>query len=1028
MATPFERPSMSEDTSIRSTSFGGLNTTASLLNVPLDDSPNLLNIEVDVSGNISKRQGTECVLSLPGTGLFVYPVKSVLGYDYLLMKRGGSLQVVSSTARSTSALKTYLNVWSGAAAGMGRPNFTLISDLEPRVLILTEQNAPVQVKFVEQTLPYDVGGAVSTTIIIPNAERFQYENPIVYVNKQYVGGLFSYNAGTKQLTVSGVPSFTGLVTVDVVLPVWQWWTESIRWFGDRFFDVSSRFHTTKADQSVALPDKLRTDMTNVAGQYGNYPLLVYKNNSTPPVYVQSTQPNGSDAYGWGDGAVYNYSVTNYLNTAPYFATFGDTRSPIPQPAEPIYFIRRRELRLTNDTGTNGDNLQVQVDGQLVLPHYGAGTAASLRAYKLYDANGTVLTNGTNQQAYYLGFEASLPIGVSPTAVVTMTRKSTTFIGSAALQEDTPYKCGSFFRCYGLGLWADFLNGFFPSIACIYQGRLVLSGFKNDPTRVVFSASGDSIEPGIKYNFFQVSDDLNKVDTDPFDVVTTGAEADDYVTGVVEWQSSLFVLTRRATFRVSGGDQPISPSRRFVNYISSLGLVNSSCLVRTDTAVFYLSDSGIFNLTPRIEDGEYQAGEKSVKIRKSFKNIKSQNYTNTAWLSFDPVKKLLFVGVPRGADTTVATGIYVYDTFRDSWSQWDTPGNFRTNMGTPYIDASLGAGFLFVVERNGRAELLRLYGTRYADYVTYCPSFSGNTLVSNTDIYTWVSPFWNLPVIPNNTLSVPMSPGVNKYSVGTFFQTVPYSNVMDLNIGVNGKTLILGKDWFKLNNGEFYIVDTTQGTTLTIQVRCPVNDDYTGQVTFGTTNVTETLVWLNNREAYQTGVYFDDGVSLTFSPSLVSTNIEVGQAYPAYYQTPLFVQQELAALKKVKHALLYFDNQDIQGTYELSDVKAGQAKDLIVGAWKTRANANVTVTYDSDSNGVSSNDIYGFSQIVWDSAVFDVDPSQQQQDKYSLFKEALLGVGYGYQLGVWSYDAAFFKLSAYQITAKKAGSRYTNRHA
>lgn len=1026
MATPFERQSMSEDTSIRSTSFGGLNTTASLLNVPLDDSPNLLNIEVDVSGNVSKRQGTECILSLPGLGMHVYPVKSVLGYDYLLMKRGAGLQLLTSNGRSTTSLKTYLNVWSAAAANV-RPYFTLISDLEPRVLILTEQNAPVHVKFVEQTFQYSVGGSLSTTIVIPNADRFQYENPVVYVNRAYVGGLFSYNAGTKELTVTGVPQFTGTVTVDVVLPVWQWWTESTRWFGDRLFDVSSRFNVTKSDQSVALPDKLRTDMTNVAGQYGNYPLFVYKNNSTPPVYLQTNQPNGPDQYGWGDGAVYNYLATNYLNTAPYFATFGDTRTPLPQPAEPIYFIRRRELRFQNDTGTSGDNLQVQVDGQTVIPHYGAGTAGSLRAYKLYDLNGTVLTNGTNQQAYYLGFEASLPIGVSPTAVVTMTRKFTPFIGISALQEDTPYKCGSFFRVYGLGLWADYLNGFFPSIACIYQGRLVLSGFKNDPTRVVFSASGDSVEPGIKYNFFQVTDDLNKVDTDPFDVVATGAEADDYVTGIVEWQSSLFVLTRRATFRVSGGDQPISPSRRFVNYISSLGLVNAASLVRTDTAVFYLSDSGIFNLTPRIEDGEYQAGEKSVKIRKTFKNIKSLNYTNTAWLSFDPVKKLLYVGVPRGNDTTVATGIYVYDTFRDSWSQWDTPGNFRTVMGTPYIDSSLGAGFVFVVERNGKAELLRLYGTRYADFVTYCPGFSGSTLTSNASVYTWLSPFWNLPIIPNNTLALSLSSGVNKYSVGTFFQCVPYSNVADLNITIDGQPLKLGKDWFKLNNGEFYVVNPA-GNNLSVKVRCPVNDDYTGQVTYSTINVTEKLVWIDNREAFQTGLYYDDGSSLTFDPPLVGQNIEIGQAYPAYYLTPLFVQQELGALKKVKHALLYFDNQDIQSTYETADVRPGQNPDLIVGAWKTRANANVSITYDSDSSSTTSNDIYGFNQIVWDSAIFDVDPSQQQQDKYSLFKEPLLGVGYGYQLGVWSYDSAFFKLSAYQITARKAGQRYTNRHA
>jgi len=44
---------------ISADNFGGLNKTSSPLNIPLTDSPYLLNVDIDVSGKVKKRNGYE---------------------------------------------------------------------------------------------------------------------------------------------------------------------------------------------------------------------------------------------------------------------------------------------------------------------------------------------------------------------------------------------------------------------------------------------------------------------------------------------------------------------------------------------------------------------------------------------------------------------------------------------------------------------------------------------------------------------------------------------------------------------------------------------------------------------------------------------------------------------------------------------------------------------------------------------------------------------------------------------------------
>jgi hypothetical protein len=1003
-----------DDFSIQSYNFGGLNTTASRLNVPYSDATELLNTNVGLDGSLLKRKGTKYLAGLPsastcyGTGF-----RSVLGYNFSILANNQNLSIYSRDNDAYSIVRNFPTVYDVSSSPQPT-QWVQLPDVYSRLLALRSDKPPVEVYTLEQR--YTLTPGVTNQVTLTASGKFTGDNPtsgtfsdLVYVTRG-TGLQTRYDVGTVTYVTTGTSILLTLpvtflvsetITVDVVAFRWAWWAESIKWYGDRFYDSLSRFNVTANDNNVAIPPALRSDLTP-----GEEQLLcsISKNSSSSGTYASAVQPNTADNYALSDGAVYVPGVDQYPQPAPYFITFGLTRTPLPQPPEVVKVLRFRELRFRQSRSIVANRLRVTVNDKVRTQDF-SGLTSGTQRYVCQDPSGAVFINAAGQTCGYLAFGASVPTGVGASEVVTMTNiEALGILGSTALEvEESLFKSGAYRRCYGLGLFASYNSqAVYPSVGCVYQGRLALSGIATDKSRILIS----SIDPAEdRYSFFQVTDDLEGLATDPFDVVVSGGDSADFIVGMVEWNSSLFALTRRSVYRISGGDQPLTATRRLVTYISNIGLVNPRALVRTDTAVYYLSDGGVFNLTPRIEDSEFNAIEKSLKIRDLIVTRDANGLVNSAYLMFDSKQRRLMVALPNTADTGYeASDLLLLDTVRDAWTKYESLGQLRLQSMFESVDNRTGQ--YGVLGCTPRGTILFDSLPRYTDYTTTYTNVTSQT-------HNLIMGYAVAGVV-----------GGQRYTIPKGIQCSTISSVKDLAIYVGSTSAPIRVNYTKLSGYVYLDAPTVTGDRVWFVSVSPVNQSAQGVSRYGTGNLYPYTLWLNNSvvtpvsETLSFNTVTNIASLAVLFTGLTTDVFTIGTHYFASYVSSMFTQQSLGALKRTKYAYLYFNNgetSNFTNTLELEQ-------------YSTRVNTNVAILYNSsDSAEVNvSADVYGYQDILWDNGYFDTVEASYRRDSYSLFKEPLIGVGYSYRLNIFSYDDARWHLVGFQIDASRSkGTRYVN---
>jgi hypothetical protein len=1009
----FQREQDTNDFSIQSYNFGGLNTTASRLNVPFQDATELLNVNVGLDGSLAKRRGT-ALLNGPVTGVgYGVGFRSVLGYNYSVVANNTTLTVYARTDDIYTTLRTFSGVYS-TSSNPQATQWVQLPDTYSRVLALRGDRPPVEVYTLEQRF---TGVTLSSTNILAITGKFTGEHtsttPATFMDTLYItrgdgtritipGGTltYTYSSGTTTVTLPFTTLAAEVVSYDIVGFRWAHWAESLKWQGDRYYDTLSRFNVTATDNNVEIPAQLRSDL--ILGEESLVHLI--SRTSVPSgLYTLTTQPTTADEYNLSDGAVYVPGVNNYIQKAPYYITFGSSRTPLPQPAESVKFIRFRELRFRQQRTIQGSSLRVTVNDVPVIQNT-TGLTAGTNQYVLIDSTGVSCTS-TSQFGKWLGFTGSDPWGVGATDIITMTNVDTANnpSGLTVEVEESLFKSGAYRRCYGLGLFTTYtVNGSYPSVGCVYQGRLVLSGVNTDKSRIFFS-SIDSTED--RYSYFQITDDLEGLATDPFDVVVSGGDSADYIVGMVEWNSSLFALTRRSVYRVSGGDQPLTATRRLVTYISNIGLVNPRCITRTDTAVYYLSDGGVFNLTPRVEDSEFTAIEKSLKVRDLVLQRNADHLVSSACMFFDSRQRRLYVSLPNTNDSNYeASDVLVLDTVRDAWSQYKRLGQFRVQSMYENVDNGTGKYDIVFATRDGN--VLVDSTSRYTDMTT---RYTGNTSYTHSITVGY---------------GVPSVQETQRYDIPRGIQTSTIGQVRDIRVFVGTTANPTEVTFTKYRDYVYLDVPVSSGSTVWFVARSTVADSPQGALRYNNvtdpypytlwkgdlviTSTSETLVFNTTTSIATLEVQFT---------GLTSDVFLIGTHYLSVYTSAMFTQQSLGTLKRTKYAYLYFNNTETSN-FTVDDT---------VEQYKTRINVNIAMLYDSNDNDSNTSvDIYGYQDIVWDNAYFDTVESNYRQEPYTLFKEPLIGVGYSYRLGVYSYDDARWNLVGYQIDASQSkGLRYIN---
>jgi len=974
---------------IQSYNFGGLMTASNPLNIPPTHSPLLLNADIDDNGNVTKRKGTRSMLFRDGPiaeGFLTIPFVSTLGYNYTVTKEDLAIKVYNTLDNVTSLLLTKENVWTSAVSRV-RPTYAITSEAQPRIIMCTGANAPVELKFTESSLDVAPTTATTTTVF-GSASPFKNAstvNCLVYFDRtRVVSPTFTYDATTGNLTVGGLPSHTGAHTVDLVFVVWGVWVEAIRHFGYELYDTTTRFHVAQTDNNVAVPEGIWADAEPLGTAQLRWPILAYPGTTgSGHVLNGSRNPATANEYSFSDGTAYKKDtpvVGVTTNPSPLFITFGAITASSPPTA--VHFVRGRALNFRGNLieGVEANYFQVYVDGvekpQLGNPHvpYQYGTW-SLR----YHADYNLVPDGATPAKYITFDRYSENRGLPKTAIVDLIQKKNyNNVGTAFYFENVGRATdidGWRVPAYGIQNFSNYRTNSHPRNVALYQGRLVFGGWKDNPLLVAFSAVYDANTPGVNFQYFQVGSQ-NTSQLDALDVLLPSS-SDDRVTAIVEWQSSLFILTRKAVFRLySGEGQQLNLTSRYVSFVSNRGLVNPHCVVRTDDSVLYLTDRGLYSLGSATQSGEYDTRDKSESIRDMFGLTTNLSYESLAWVAWDGLNQFVYIGYPTTESLAHAKRLLVYNNHRGSWTEYDTPNGFNPIFMSPYTDRALGAGMMMSCSRYSGLHILKMNNDdTFIDFARYVNMTTAN-----------LNTLRNLEVAE---ITHTTNTGQQEYR--TSYSTIPLSNIYDSIVTLNGVVQEPGVDWRKLPNGSIWLNSPPGGgITLTIRMK-------------GTHGNSPVCVFLNGEHLDEDVHYTVSGNIISMLPGVLSdteTNaVIVGQVYNCIYTSPMFSRQRLDSFKRLRHILAYFDNRNR----------------------KARLNANISCLYSSEMDGETSADIYQFDEIAW-----DVDNLTSSQ--FQLFKEAIQGVGYSFQFMLWSSDEATFRLCGYQIDAKLKGKRYAHKGA
>jgi len=1099
----FERKSddtKQEGAGIQAQNFGGLNTVSSPLSIPYEDSPSQLNVSVDVSGSVEKRSGTRVTGAYDGvvSGVTIVPITTGLGYAYQIVKRTTGLDIFELAPNASLNLRmTKANVWSSGVSTV-KATYATTNEPEARVIFCTGGNVPVQVRFTERRLLV-VATLAQTVFTFPDAERHGTStstNTLVYVDGVLRAATYSYNAGTRVLTLTlAVGVAAGNRVIDLELITWQWWAESVFFFGDRFWDTTTRFHDKLSDRHVAIPANLRdaaepridfpnlfpfTVMTylrpnftfgsvfvdRIAVGFNNYVFsdgsgghpptaqtnvvatalqTVFTITTTDTAFAAATTANSFALYNnvlrvisaityagttltvtftvgvpAGQANVIAHFNPEPITPSPFFVTFGAVDPLKAGTATTIYISRQRQLPFNGGNGVSGSNLYVQRDA--VVQAQNIGMPGNVYGdYRLYNKNASytqLLTAGGI--GHDIDFTGGVEAGVPANARMRITNREVgLYVGTAASNLPTPRTDGSWVPCYGLGSYANYATGSFPRNVCLFQSRLCFSGFPQNPLVVAMSSAVDSTIPGEYYASFQ-QDVLATLPTDPLDVVLSGA-ADDYITGIAEYQGSLFSFTRRAVYRVStSGRGTVTADNVSALSVATQGLVNPFSLCTADDTLMLLSDDGVYAVvtgSSSQETTEYRLEELSTKVRNKF--TPSTISQALSWMAFDRVDKSLVVALATTGDVSTASTLLVFGMFRQTWTEYDTPGRFNTFVGVTVSDTTNKQKFLMAVSRVMTAGVpqdttfLQMHDERYLDYITRA---------------TGTGSPQTLTIQPRPIATYTVVTDVQDYLVS--WRMLPMLDVQDCHVTVDAVVLVFGVDYIKTPGNNIRILTyQLPGSPVVVAYRRPDTDYETGRVRYATDvplNLSHAVLYADNALRFEplNFTVSDAGVVTTTAPSL--TVLEAGSSYASYHMTPLFTWGTLKAFKRLMYWLGFFDNTFALDTYALASVNtaSGQPAQEIVGMPRTRLDCNVSFVYNAHDTGDTSVDVYGFQTLVWDASLFDVF-LPTQTDNYVLLKNALQGVGYSFQGIVWSMDECAWRLVGYQLDGKQKGTKYSH---
>jgi hypothetical protein len=1020
---------------IQATAFGGLNTIANSANMPYADAHRLLNVDISNGANLIKRKGTRLVFeqSLNTNGINYNRVVSTAGLNFLIAKIGTSIRILSVNNDELTSLTNFIDVWPNTAS---EDSVTIISTNEPeqRFIMLGKNTIPVHVKMVERNVIVSSNGA--TTSVVDNrfsngvagATFFAYVNSTLQPSNS-----LTYDNVTKTATLA-----QNVVAGDVVTFIyffWQWWAEAELYNTNRFFDAKTRFSDTAPGRSVTLSAEVQDDCERDA--YGLYRIYGSLNSAnTDGYFIRSRNPSSELQYKPSDGSLNFVDPNHGTGEEAVDGTSTLLYGNIYNHGEPFlnFATRIRKLSHNGGTGLTPSNIFVQVNNftkaeqiqriagraqnngveygfllfnendwddpnpnlsalnnPQITPGAGVGTGSAndltsgqRRFPKVTDSNFTA-------KASHIAFGNARKRGLPSAALVRIINTDKKWVGNAGLTTNTDYLSGTWFPVYGLGKFANYELGFFPSTGVLYQSRLVLGGFPGRSMDLAVSAISDYSWPGELYNDFTI-DAFTTTPNHGFDVVLQGSSSD-RIRSMGVYQNSLFVATNDRLYRVFSRNA-FTADQFLTQFVGNTGVLNEQCMAVGEHNAFILSKTGVYQIVPSDGlDDSYNLLNLSYKIANLFEIENVKQMRERSSLAFDPTTKKLYASIPRFTDG-LRSRLLVFFLDIGAWTEYEAITGLQILDMTQYSDNNGTERFLIVHRRcNNVVQLLR---TEYEYPIDFARTVPGNTtpqlcpLMTETFTTTTAARYQHRLVVS------------------------ALENVEDIVVTLNNRVLSFRTEWAKqLNNTILLLFTPSPGATLTVSYKNPT-------VRIGSQRVYGYEAVKKNLDS----VYRNDGAytinestgNLTLSGNAQDTYI-VGNVYPTMYASPVFSYGLLKQHKRFYNWSGLFSLRAFDDVYP-----ASTPGDNVDGERKIGTDVNISVVYNNEREGYTEQDLFRLSELLFDFYSFDDLDGNLGRSEYANVSVPLQGVGYSIQAVLWSADDDAWALSAYQVEGRRQTGR------
>jgi len=1018
------------DTTFFVDNYGGINKTAPPNNLPYADSPDMRNIRVSLAGVLSKRGGSfiranETTQPI-GTICTTYTLDS--GLVLLIAKLGTSISVYllpsKESKKAATLVNTFENVWASSAE-FDRPSFVWTSEDRPRLIMVSKNSVPIDLEIFRLAMPGNGSDTIQvigdyTEIVNSDFSWGIYEDTVVNVTS------LSESAGNTTFTFDTViPS--GQV-IELVCINWHWWAESIKRNNDQLYGTNFRFNTSvTADANVEINTELRRGLEADSQifrdvlDYGRKMMKVYTvNTAAGTEFTFDITPTTNLQYAFSNRVF--TSGTDSITPGTAYLTFGGIVGSGTSAPTPVHMVREIYLPFNGGTGSNAEHIEVVDNTGFNLEANFSTTilenTSDDKYYFLLDESLNIQETPTNQ-VKAIRFNGGYPYGISEQFVeISNSEPNPSYVGSnASSTYYSPIVLGSYRPWYGASLYANYLSGVFPTVVGLYQDRLVLSGFLSAPLTLLLSNSKDN-GSRFYYQNFQVDYEDTTISTNPIEVILDGY-TDDKVTNVASWFDSMFVLTKKSTRRIHGGDAlAITPTSLFQNTVSSVGCQSTHGVARTDSYIVFISNSGLYQIEIANNGSDYMTTNIGLKVEDFF--IENSNNPEESWIFYNQLDDEVWIGLSSDDDNFIPNRCLVYFNKRGSWSEYSlSSGYLPTIFGCTDTFRSFAAVVLrddtqFDEEPGESSQVLfcefNLDGVftdlTYKETSTNLEAGSVTKTFHTKVEYTINSSQTILNLSPRN---IPSS--------NHGFRLIPINDLSN-NIRVRYYD---GIEWTNKQLLEDYTLITNSNSIRYINF--PYTDGHLLEVTLVNDSGTYPIhIIRDNYELPVTDYTIDesgDFVRVTLNSTGDSTaEYLVGQTILCYHVTPSFFRRAVSNLKRVSHYVGYYSNK---GYLETND---SNSDPFVIDKYVVPVSVNFGIIYNDRRTGVYESEIYGSEELNWDLSSFDVlsDAFRNQESDIVRIVVPVVGVGYSFQTINYNFSLDRFQLVGYQVLTRMKGRR------